>query len=198
MATIPRTAPCRHRLTVSDFHRMGEAGIFAAGDRVELIDGEIIDMSPIGALHAAIVDRLARHLGRSVGESVVVRCQNPIRLDDVSEPEPDIALLRPRADGYMSAHPGPEDVLVVIEVADTSLAYDLGVKVPLYARHGIPKAWVIDAATRQTRVFREPSVVGYARESLVGPEGPLQSALLTDDTGAAVSFALAGILPPQP
>lgn len=198
MATIPRTAPCRHRLTVSDFHRMGEAGIFAAGDRVELIDGEVIDMSPIGALHAAIVARLTAFLCRTVGGGVIVWCQNPIRLDDSSEPEPDIALLSPRADGYMSAHPGPEDVVVVIEVADTSLAYDLGVKVPLYARHGIPEAWVIDAATRQTRVFREPSAEGYRRELLVGPEETLQSASLTDATGRTVSITLAGLLPPQP
>ena len=197
MATIPRTAPRRHRLTVSDFHRMGEAGIFAAGDRVELIDGEVIDMSPIGALHAAIVALLTAFLCRSVGSGVIVWCQNPIRLDDSSEPEPDIALLRPRADGYMSAHPGPEDVLVVIEVADTSLAYDLGVKVPLYARHGIPEAWVIDAATRQTRVFREPSAEGYRRELLVGPEETLASAVLTDDAGAAVSVTLSHLLPPQ-
>ena len=197
MATIPRTAPCRHRLTVSDFHRMGEAGIFAAGDRVELIDGEVIDMSPIGALHAAIVALLTAFLCRSVGSGVIVWCQNPIRLDEASEPEPDIALLRPRADGYMSAHPGPEDVLVVIEVADTSLAYDLGVKVPLYARHGIPEAWVIDAATRQTRVFREPSAEGYRRELLVGPEETLASAVLTDDAGAAVSVTLSHLLPPQ-
>ena len=197
MATIPRTAPRRHRLTVSDFHRTGEAGIFAAGDRVELIDGEVIDMSPIGALHAAIVARLTAFLCRSVGSGVIVWCQNPIRLDEASEPEPDIALLRPRADGYMSAHPGPEDVLVVIEVADTSLAYDLGVKVPLYARHGIPEAWVIDAATRQTRVFREPSAEGYRRELLVGPEETLASAVLTDDAGAAVSVTLSHLLPPQ-
>ena len=197
MATIPRTAPRRHRLTVSDFHRMGEAGIFAAGDRVELIDGDVIDMSPIGALHAAIVARLTAFLCRSVGSGVIVWCQNPIRLDEASEPEPDIALLRPRADGYMSAHPGPEDVLVVIEVADTSLAYDLGVKVPLYARHGIPEAWVIDAATRQTRVFREPSAEGYRRELLVGPEETLASAVLTDDAGAAVSVTLSHLLPPQ-
>ena len=197
MATIPLTAPRRHRLTVSDFHRMGEAGIFAAGDRVELIDGEVIDMSPIGALHAAIVARLTAFLCRSVGSGVIVWCQNPIRLDEASEPEPDIALLRPRADGYMSAHPGPEDVLVVIEVADTSLAYDLGVKVPLYARHGIPEAWVIDAATRQTRVFREPSAEGYRRELLVGPEETLASAVLTDDAGAAVSVTLSHLLPPQ-
>ena len=198
MATIPPTAPCRHRLTVSDFHRMGDAGIFVAGDRVELIDGEVIDMSPIGALRAAIVARLTAFLCRTAGSGMVVWCQNPIRLDDLSEPEPDIALLRPRADGYMSAHPGPEDVLVVIEVADTSLAYDLGVKVPLYARHGIPEAWVIDAATRQTRVFREPAAEGYRHESLVGPAGLVASASLTDDSGAPLSFALSRLLPPQP
>ena len=198
MATIPPTAPCRHRLTVSDFHRMGDAGIFVAGDRVELIDGEVIDMSPIGALRAAIVDRLVRHLGRSLGETIIVRCQNPIRLDDLSEPEPDIALLRPRADGYMTAHPRADDVVLVIEVADTSLAYDLGVKVPLYARHGIPEVWVIDAATRQTRVFREPAAEGYRHESLVGPAGLVASASLTDDSGAPLSFALSRLLPPRP
>ena len=91
MATIPRTAPCRHRLTVSDFHRMGEAGIFAAGDRVELIDGEVIDIPPIGALHAAIVARLTAFLCRTVGLGVIIRCRNPLRLDDSSEPEPDIS-----------------------------------------------------------------------------------------------------------
>jgi Uma2 family endonuclease len=87
---------------------------------------------------------------------VFVRCQSALRLDDMSEPEPDIAILRPRADFYTSAHPGPADVLLVIEVADTSLVYDLGVKVPRYARHGIPEVWVIDAATRCTHAFREP------------------------------------------
>ncbi|MFM8436105.1 MAG: Uma2 family endonuclease, partial [Planctomycetia bacterium] len=143
MATIPLTAPSRHLITVDAFHRMGETGILGPADRVELIDGEIIDMSPIGALHAAIVDLLARHFARRAGESVFIRCQNPLRLDDVSEPEPDLVILRPRADFYATAHPGPADALLVIEVTDTSLAYDLGVKVPLYARHGIPEVWVI-------------------------------------------------------
>lgn len=153
MVTLPFAAPARHRISVDAFHRMGEVGILGGADRVELIDGQIIDMSPIGALHAAIVARLASYFSQRLGGVVVVWCQNPVRLDDASEPEPDIAILRPRADFYMTAHPGPTDVLQVIEVADTSLAYDLGTKVPLYARHGIPEAWVIDAATRPTRVL---------------------------------------------
>ena len=195
MATIPRAAPTRHRLSVDDFHRMAEAGILAPTDRVELIDGEIIDMSPIGALHAAIVDRIVRHLVRNLGDSSVVRCQNPLRLDDESEPEPDIAIVRARADGYMSELPGPGDVLLVIEVADTSLAWDLGVKVPLYARHGIPETWVIDAATRQTRVFRGPTNGRYEAESLVGPADALSSPGLPSESGVPISLSLATLLP---
>lgn len=204
MATIPLTAPSRHLITVDAFHRMGETGILGPADRVELIDGEIIDMSPIGALHAAIVAQLARHFARRAGESVFIRCQNPLRLDDVSEPEPDLVILRPRADFYATAHPGPADALLVIEVADTSLAYDLGVKVPLYARHGIPEVWVIDAATRRTRVFREPVAgteparaagSGYAHEASHEPHEPLSCAGVVDEAGDRLTVELAGLLP---
>ena len=205
MATIPSIAPSRHLISVDAFHRMGETGILGPRERVELIDGEIIDMSPIGVLHAAIVDVLARHFGRRADESVFVRCQNPLRLDDISEPEPDIAILRPRADFYMTAHPGAADVLLVIEVADTSLAYDLGTKVPLYARHGIPEVWVIDAATRHTRVFRRPvggggtgpsGGSGYAEEVGVEPHEAVSCAGVVDDAGGRVVVELARLLPP--
>ena len=127
-----------------------------------------------------------------------------MRLDDTSEPEPDIAILRPRADFYMTAHPGPTDMLLVIEVADTSLAYDLGTKVPLYARHGIPEAWVIDAATRRTRVFRQPTEwseasrsagSGYATEVSIEPHAAISCAGLVDDTGEQVVVELARLLP---
>jgi Uma2 family endonuclease len=204
MATIPRASPTRHLISVDVFHRMGETGILGSADRVELIDGEIIDMSPIGALHAAIVDVLARHFGRRVGETVFVRCQNPLRLDDMSEPEPDITILRPRTDFYTTAHPGPADVLLVIEVADTSLAYDLGVKVPLYARHGIPEVWVIDAMTRRTRLFRKPlgsrdageaAGSGYAYEASLEPHESLSCAGVVDDAGGRVMVELARLLP---
>jgi len=201
MATIPLTAPSRHLITVDAFHRMGETGILGPADRVELIDGEIIDMSPIGALHAAIVAQLAMMFSQKLGPTAVVWCQNPLRLDDVSEPEPDLVILRPRADFYATAHPGPADALLVIEVADTSLAYDLGVKVPLYARHGIPEVRVIDAATRRTRVFREPvggteparaAGSGYAHEA---SHEPLSCAGVVDEAGDRLTVELAGLLP---
>ena len=184
---------------------MGETGILGPRERVELIDGEIIDMSPIGVLHAAIVARLASHFSQRLGAMAVVWCQNPLRLDDISEPEPDLAILRPRADFYMTAHPGAADVLLVIEVADTSLAYDLGTKVPLYARHGIPEVWVIDAATRHTRVFRRPVGVGgtrpsggsgYAEEVYVEPHEAVSCAGVVDDAGGRVVVELARLLPP--
>jgi Uma2 family endonuclease len=205
MATIPTIAPSRHLISVDAFHRMGETGILGPRDRVELIDGEIIDMSPIGVLHAAIVARLASHFSQRLGPIGVVWCQNPLRLDDISEPEPDIAILRPRADFYMTAHPGAADVLLVIEVADTSLAYDLGTKVPLYARHGIPEVWVIDAATRHTRVFRRPvgnggtgpsGGSGYAEEMFVEPHEAVSCAGVVDDAGGRVVVELARLLPP--
>ena len=205
MATIPVAGPTRRLISAAAFHRMGEAGILGPADRVELIDGEIIDMLPIGALHAAIVDLLARHFARCAVETVFIRCQNPLRLDDVSEPEPDISFLRPRADLYTTRHPGPADVLLVIEVADTSLAYDLGVKVPLYARHGIPEVWVIDASTRRTQVFREPignggfgrpAGSGYAHEASLEPHELLSCAGVVADSGERVVVAIDRLLPP--
>jgi len=205
MATIPLPAPSRHLISVDAFHRMGEVGILGPGDRVELIDGEIIDLSPIGVLHAALVARLASWFSQKLGRAAVAWCQNPLRLDDISEPEPDIAILRTRADCYMTAHPGAADVLLVIEVADTSLAYDLGTKVPLYARHGIPEVWVIDAATRQARVFRRPVVSagtgssggsGYAEEVVAEPHEAVACAGVVDDAGDRVVVELARLLPP--
>lgn len=195
MATIP-AAPARRPITVEAFHRMGEAGILAPGERVELVDGEIIDMSPIGALHAAIVDAIVRYFGRQAGDAVVVRCQNPLGLDDLNEPEPDVAILRPRDDMYTTAHPGPADALLVVEVADTSLAYDIGVKVPLYARHGIPEVWVIDAATRRTTVFRRPVGGRYAAESQVAPDGALSCEAVTSAAGGPLEIVLTRLLPP--
>ena len=205
MATIPSAPPSRHLISVDAFHRMSETGILGPQDRVELIDGEIIDMSPIGVLHAAIVARLASHFSQRLGPMGVVWCQNPVQLDNISEPEPDIAILRPRADFYMTAHPGAADVLLVIEVADTSLAYDLGTKVPLYARHGIPEVWVIDAATRQIRVFRRPvgsggtgpsGDSGYAEEVSAEPHEAVSCAGVVDDSGGRVVLELARLLPP--
>ncbi|MDQ3917533.1 MAG: Uma2 family endonuclease, partial [Acidobacteriota bacterium] len=129
----------RHFFTVDEFERMGAAGIFHPDDRLELIGGEIVEMSPIGSSHAACVKFLSALLQRLFGGTLIVSTQDPIRLDDFSEPQPDVALLRWREDFYRHAHPTPADVLLVVEVADTTVESDRQVKIPLYARAGIPE-----------------------------------------------------------
>lgn len=151
----------RHRLTVAEYHRMGEVGIFSPEARVELIEGEVIDMSPVGTLHAGTVNRLSHSLSIACGTRALVATQNPVVLDLHSEPQPDIALLRPRADFYNSSHPTPADVLLIVEVADTTVAYDTQIKLPLYARHGIPEVWVVDLPNRRFMVYRTPTPAGF-------------------------------------
>lgn len=140
---------------------MAEAGVLQEDDRVELVEGEIIQMSPIGKVHAAFVNRLARLFQLRLVSRAVVSIQNPVRLGQHSEPQPDVALLRPRADDYAGALPGPADALLVVEVADTSQAYDRDVKILLYAQSGIPEAWLLDAGTQILSVCREPAAAGY-------------------------------------
>jgi len=118
---------------VDEYHRMAATGVLSESDRVELIGGEILEMSPIGRRHAACVDRLTRLLVIRLGETAIVRVQNPIALGQHSEPQPDVSLLRPRDDFYASGHPSPEDVLLVIEVCETSIDYDRDIKLPEYA-----------------------------------------------------------------
>lgn len=158
---IPAGQPRLHPITVDTYHRMGEAGLLNGRQRTELIEASIIDMSPIGCEHADWVDRLTRLFIRRLPDEIVVRVQNPVRLDQTNEPEPDIALLRPRAQPYREAHPRPEDILLIVEVADTSLRYDQEVKCPLYARCGIPEVWVIDVASDRLNVYREPDAGEY-------------------------------------
>lgn len=154
----------RWQFTGTDFERMARAGIFAEDDRVELIDGEVVAMSPTGSRHAAIVKRLNALLNRLVAEQVIVSIQDPIRLTDYTEPQPDIAVLRPREDFYAQGHPAPEDVLLVVEVAETSLAYDLEEKVPRYAQALIPEVWIIDVETEAIVRYAQPVGVRYDSE----------------------------------
>ena len=157
----------RHRFTVEDFAHMGEAGIFAADDRVELIDGEIREIAPIGPPHAAIVDRLAELLlGRLAGRANV-RIQNPIRLGRYTEPQPDLVVARRRTDYYAGRHPEAGDVLLVIEVADSSLLYDQVEKAPRYAAAGIPEAWLVDVSGETVTVYSRPGPDGYFEERLL-------------------------------
>ena len=147
--------------TVAEYYRMAEAGILGEDDRVELIEGEIVEMSPIGSRHAACVMRLTELFSQQVGERAHVNVQNPIRLGEHSEPQPDLALLRRRPDFYATSHPGPSDVLLVVEVAETSADYDREVKLPLYARAGIGEVWLVALAEEGIEVYRQPSPQGY-------------------------------------
>ncbi|WP_376790048.1 Uma2 family endonuclease [Thermoflexus sp.] len=168
----------RRLFTVEEYHRMAEVGILSEDDRVELIEGELIAMSPIGSRHAACVKRLVRLLDRAVGERAIVSAQDPIRLGRHSEPQPDVALLRYRPDFYASAHPGPEDVLLIVEVAETSADYDRTVKIPLYARHGIPEAWLVDLTEAHVEIYRQPSPQGYRELHIVHRGETISPALI--------------------
>lgn len=155
--------PTRHRIDVDAYYKMAEAGILPREARVELIDGEIIDMPAIGSPHAGIVKRLISLVAHAVAErTVLVGVQDPLRLDDYNEPEPDLMLLRPREDDYRASHPSAADVLLLVEVSDTSLAYDRGVKLPLYARFGVPEVWIIDVVGAAVEVFRAPRDGAYS------------------------------------
>jgi Uma2 family endonuclease len=150
-----------YNFTVSEYERMGETGIFAPDARVELIEGEIIEMSPIGSRHAACVDLVADTLHELVRGKAIVRTQNPIVIDDYSEPQPDITLLRFRPDFYRKAHPRPSDILLVIEVAETTVSYDRHVKMPLYARAGIPEALLFNLPDDRFEYFSQPEMGAY-------------------------------------
>lgn len=141
---------------------MANAGILNEDDRVELIEGEIVKMAPIGSRHAAVVERVGDLLQEAVGGRAMVRRQNPIQLGPLSELQPDVAVVRGRADYYAAAHPGPGDVLLIVEVADASLASDRNIKLPLYARAGIPEVWLIDLENEVVEVYRGATADGFA------------------------------------
>jgi Uma2 family endonuclease len=153
----------RHRFSVDDYDEMIEHGILTENDRVELIRGEIVKKMPLGDSHVACVNRLTRIFVRSVGESAIVSIQNPIRLP-ASEPEPDLAVLRPRTDFYATRKPGPEDTLLVIEVADTTLEYDREDKRSIYAEAGISEYWIVNLIDRCLEIYRHPQTDGHYAE----------------------------------
>lgn len=150
----------RHRFTLDEYHRLGEMGVFSEDDRIELLDGEIIEMTPIGLRHAACVKRLNALLGHQVGTRSILSIQDPLRVLD-SEPLPDIAILHYRADFYADKAAAAEDARLIIEVADSSLHYDQHHKAPLYAQAGVPELWVIDLNDDLVWVYLEPSDKGY-------------------------------------
>jgi len=158
-ASVPR-----RRFTIHEYHRMGEAGVLSEDDRVELLDGEIVQMTPIWIPHASSVDRLTALLIRRLGTRAIVRVQGPIILNRYSEPRPDLAVLAARDDFYSTAHPRPRDVLLAIEVMDTSRGYDRTLKLPLYARTEVREVWLVDLVERAVDVYRRPALRGYRQE----------------------------------
>ncbi len=151
----------KHRFTVDEYYRMAKAGILDEDSRVELIEGQIVDTPPIGAGHADAVDEFAEVFVLRFSDVARVRSQNPIRLDTYNEPQPDVALLRRPAERYRTTHPTPEDVLLMVQVADSTLAEDRAVKMPLYARFGIREAWLVDIPHSVVHVYRDPAPDGY-------------------------------------
>jgi Uma2 family endonuclease len=170
----------RRRFTVDEYYLMAKVGILHEDDRVELIEGEIVEMSPIGSRHAASVMRLTQYLSEKTGRHALVDVQNPVRLGEHSEPQPDVCLLKPRMDFYAGAHPGPADVLLLIEVADTSADYDRQVKIPLYARAGIGEVWLVDLTQNQVEVYRQPGPRGYRQILMPTAEDRLAPQALPD------------------
>ena len=151
----------RRRFTVDEYYQMAQAGILGEDDRIELIEGEIMEMVPIGTRHSASVMRLNWIFNRLVGDQAMISIQNPLRLGERSEPQPDLMLLKPRRDFYSAAHPGPEDVLLVVEVIETSTIYDREVKVPLYAKYSIIEVWLLDLQKEKVISCRQPSLGKY-------------------------------------
>ncbi len=159
-------APARHKLDMDDFYRMAEADIFGEHDRIELIDGDLIDMAPIGQGHEAAVNGLNEALVLACAGRAIVSPQNSLRLNRLNVPQPDFAVLRRRADFYATgARPTPDDVLLLIEVADSSLTFDRTVKLPLYARAGIADYWIVDLTRRVLDVHRKPAGDSYGQMS---------------------------------
>ncbi|MEE4377583.1 MAG: Uma2 family endonuclease [Candidatus Competibacteraceae bacterium] len=181
--TLTDVAPhrARRRWSVDEYHRMGELGVLGDHERLELIEGDIIKMAPIGSRHASQVNRLNWVLNQNLNRAglAIVAPQNPVVLDEYSEPEPDIAVLRWRDDFYQSAHPGPNNVLLMIEVSDSTVKADRQVKAPLYARHGIPEYWIVDITAQRLEVYREP-MEGHYQQTTEHQAGTVSPVMLPE------------------
>jgi len=159
------TRPLKHLTHLDEWRRMGEANIFPPGSRVELINGEILDMAPIGSYHAGHLKRINHVFSKLIPENLITSVQDPLQLGDLSEPEPDFMLLKPHEDFYTSRHPIADDVLLLIEIADSSLRFDQNEKLRLYAQHGIPEYWLLNLNDHCLEVYRKPSGDVYAEKN---------------------------------
>jgi Uma2 family endonuclease len=160
MSAIIAALPHR-KFTVDEYHNFIELGVFKPEERIELWEGEFVEMSPIGKRHAGCIDAVAEMLKDFLNKQVIVRTQNPIVLNDFSEPQPDVCLLKRRADFYRSVNATAADVLLAMEVSDTTIKYDREIKFPRYAENGIAEAWLIDLENDRVEIHTQPTVNGY-------------------------------------
>jgi Uma2 family endonuclease len=185
----------RHAFTVDEWHRMSDVGLFGEDARMELLDGEVIEMAPIGSRHGGCVKYLTRALVEAMGDTAMVAVQDPVVLDERSEPQPDLAALVPRADGYRTSHPSPPEILLVIEVSDTTFAYDRDRKAPYYAGAGVPECWIVDIERDVILLMRQPTLAGYldvrslGRGDRVDIEALPDISLAVDDILGPVGFS---------
>lgn len=179
----------RRHFNVTEYYRMAAAGVLREDDRVELIEGEIVEINPIGSRHAACVGRLTKLLERLAGDRAIVWVQNPVQVNDYSEPLPDVALLKPRDDFYAQANPQAADVFLIIEVADSSVDYDRDIKIPLYAQAGVMEVWLVNLPKEAIEIYSQP-LEGEYREIRLVKRGESLSANsipnLTIDTNAVL------------
>ena len=188
---ITEAAFTLRKWTVKEYHKLGKIGIFNPEERLELIEGNIIKISAKGTLHAAATRRTASLLHNLVGNQAAVYNKSPIALDDNSEPEPDIAVVRIDPFEYATHHPTPSEVYLIIEVADSSLTFDREIKAKIYARSGIADYWVLNVGDRQLHVFRKPAVDGYQSEVILG-----ETASISPTAFPAFNIAIQAMLPP--
>lgn len=157
----------RYPITTDLYHQMIAQGILTEDDKIELLEGELIKMSAVGPRHAACVERLSDYLKDELGKAVAIRHQNPVELNIYSEPEPDLAIIKRRKDYYIDAHPQPHDVLLLVEVADSTLKKDRGVKLSAYAKAGIGEYWIVNLVDDLIEVYTNPSGNSYQNVRLV-------------------------------
>lgn len=179
-------ASSHRRITVDQYYDMARSGLIAPEARVELLEGEVVPMAPIGDRHASAVEELDELLQRAVAGRARVRCQMPVRLGEYSEPQPDFVIMRPRTGRNDRAHPSAADVFLVVEISDSTLRYDLDVKVSLYARHGVPEVWMIDLRHQVLRFYRLP-VDGTYQDSTSVSDGGLTA--IPGVAGASVDLS---------
>ncbi|MDD1622867.1 MAG: Uma2 family endonuclease [Methylococcaceae bacterium] len=181
--------PQKHLTDLAEWHRMGEAGIFPPESRMELIEGEILHMSPIGFHHSGHVARLIHFFAPLLKSQAIINAQNPVQLGDISEPEPDFVLLRPEASFYSRRHPKAEDVLLLVEVSDSTLRFDRNQKMRLYATYNIPEYWIVNLIDDCLEVFRQPQDGEYLNQTVLSKADSLNLQALPE-----IQIAVADIL----